>query len=129
MRTEPEQSRRWEMESETMAIILRHHPDLQRKTLQEARAVLMVDYTGKNASPPKGRLKSSRTRHRKSFITLAPSIAYRKLAESCLLESEKTSLVLRKSLLNLARLYIRTAEAIEEALEKVVPKPPAMAAH
>jgi hypothetical protein len=129
MRSEPKQSRPWEMEGETMAIILRHRPDLQGKTLQEARAILKVDYTGKNASPPKGRLASSRTRHRKPFITLAPSIAYRKLAESCLLESEKTSPGLRKSLLNLARLYIRTAEAIEEAVEKVVPEPPAMAAH
>jgi hypothetical protein len=129
MRCEPEQSRPWEMEGETMAIILRHRPDLQGKTLQEARAILKVDYTGKNASPPKGRPKSSRTRRRKSFITLAPSIAYRKLAESCLLESEKTSPVLRRSLLNLARLYIRTAETIEAALETVVPKPPAMAAH
>jgi hypothetical protein len=50
---------------------------------------------------------------RRGEITVPPGIAYRKLAENCMAEAAHSSPSLRQSLIKLAGLYTRTAEAIE----------------
>jgi hypothetical protein len=48
-----------------------------------------------------------------SDIRVRPSSVYRKLAEGCLLEAESAPPALRNSLINLAKVYIRTADTID----------------
>jgi hypothetical protein len=48
-----------------------------------------------------------------SDIRVRPCSVYRKLAEGCLLEAENAPPALSRSLINLAKVYIRTADTIE----------------
>ena len=50
MSKDGEQPRPWEMDDEAMAIIVRHRPDLQGKTLEEAKAILRTKHPGKKAA-------------------------------------------------------------------------------
>ncbi|HYJ85147.1 MAG TPA: hypothetical protein VEW46_03765 [Pyrinomonadaceae bacterium] len=47
MSKDAEQPRPWEMNDETMAILLRRRPDLKGKTLEEAKAIIKAQYPGK----------------------------------------------------------------------------------
>ena len=47
MAKDQEQPKPWEMNDETLAIILRRRPDLQGKTLEEAKAIIKAQYPGK----------------------------------------------------------------------------------
>ena len=64
-------------------------------------------------------------RTRRNEITVPPANAYRKLAENCISEAEQSSLSLSRSLIKLADLYTRTADAIEAQMARGVDGVPA----
>jgi hypothetical protein len=54
----------WDMEDEALAIIVRHRPDLEGKTLEECRTILQAEVTGKRATsrPVKGQARGGKFR-------------------------------------------------------------------